>query len=62
MIDVGAIGQEYITNGAPVLVMPVRGEGDVLAKDQGGRRFFGLVTVGLAFLRAVNAIQTDLLA
>ena len=59
MIDVGAILQEHIPKGAPVLVLAVGQEGDFFSKDQRGRGVLGVVAVGLAFLWAVDAAQAD---
>ena len=49
--------QEHVCNGAAVLVAAVGLKRDFLAKHEGGSSLFLLVTEGLTFLRAVDAVQ-----
>ena len=53
MVDVGAIGQEYIGNGASILVETVSQEGDYFPEGEIRGGLLGFLTVGLAFLWAV---------
>lgn len=59
MVDVGAIRQEYIGQSALVLIVAVGLERDFLSKDQCRRSLFGSLAVGLAILRAVDAMEAD---
>jgi hypothetical protein len=59
VIDVGPIGQQHIGKGASRLVASVRLEDDFFPKHHRGCRLFGLMAVGLALLRAVDAAQAD---
>jgi hypothetical protein len=59
VIDVGAIGQTHIGKGTSKLVAAVRLEEDFFPKHHRGGRLLGLMAVGLALLRAVDAAQAD---
>ena len=59
MIDVGAIRQKHIGNGASVPVLAVGLERDFLAKDQVRCSLLRFLAIGLAFLRAVDAAEAD---
>jgi len=52
-------GSSTSANCAPVLVLPVGLERDFLAKDKFRRSLLGLLSVGLALLGAVDAIESD---
>jgi len=59
MVDVRAIGQEYIGKGALVLVLAVGLEDDISSEDERGRSLLGSGAKGLGFLGAVDAAETD---
>ena len=59
MIDVRAIRQEHIGQGALVLVIAVGLDGDLFPEGEGRGGVLGVVPERLAFLRAVNAAKTD---
>ena len=59
MIDVGAIGQKYVGNGPPVLVAAVSLERDFFPKSESRGGLLGSFAVGLALLRAVDAIESN---
>ena len=59
MIDVGPIRQKHVGNGAFVLVVAVRLDGDFFAKGEGRGGVLGALAVGLTFLGAVDAPETD---
>ena len=61
MIDVRAIPQEHIGKGAVVLILAVGLEDDISLEDERGRSLFGIVAVGLAFLRTVDPAEADTL-
>ena len=58
-MEVHAIRQEHICKGARVLVVAVRLDGDFFPEGEGRGSVLGLLAVGLAFLRAVDAAETD---
>jgi hypothetical protein len=59
VIDVGPIGQKHIGKGVSRLVAAVRLEDDFFPKHHRGRSLLGLMTVRLALLGAVDAVQAD---
>ena len=59
VIDVGAIGQDHVSNSKRVLVMAVGLDCDFLPKGEGRGCLLGTLAVGLAFLYAVDAVETD---
>ena len=59
LIDVHSIQQEHVSKGARVLVLAVGLDGDLFPKGEGRGSVLGVVAVGLALLRAVDAAQTD---
>ena len=61
LIEAHPIRQEHITKGALVLVVTVSLDGDVLPKDEVRGGVLGIVAKGLAFLRAVDAVESDAL-
>ena len=61
VIDVGAIQQEYISQGAPVLILAVSLKGVFFSENELRRRLLGSVAERLAFFWAVNSIQPEVL-
>ena len=59
MIHVRSIREQHIGNGAPVFVLTVCLERDLLPKDKRRRRLLRSVAVGLAFFRAVDAVEAN---
>ena len=59
MIDVGAVSQDHIRKRTSVLVVAVCLKSDCLPEGECRRGLFGSLDVGLAFLRAVDAVQAD---
>ena len=59
LIEAHPIRQEQIAKGALVLVVTVSLDGDILPKDEVRGGVLGIVAKGLAFLRAVDATETD---
>ena len=59
LVHVGAIGEKYIGQRAPVFVLTVRVERDVLPKNEGRRGLLGLLPEGLALFRAVDPAEAD---
>jgi hypothetical protein len=59
VIDVGAIGEKHISNGATVLILPECLKLDFLPEGEGRGGVLGVVAVGLALLRAVDAAEAD---
>ena len=59
MVDVGAIGQEHISDGAPVLVETVRLERDLFPKGEFRGGLLGALAVSLAFFGTVDAVEAD---
>ena len=61
MIDIGPIGQDHIGNRSPVLVLHECLARDFLPVDECRGGVLGVVSLGLALLREVNAAQADAL-
>ena len=59
VIDVGAIGQQHIGEGASSLVAAVRLERHFLPEDEVRGSLLGSLGEGLALLRAVGAAEAD---
>ena len=59
VIDVGAIGQEYLRKGALVVVLAECLEGDCLSKDSLRSGLLRSIAVSLALLWAVDAVEAD---
>jgi len=59
VIDVGAVQQENISKCTPVLVEAVRQERDILPECEVRGGLLGSLAESLAFLRAVDAVESD---
>jgi hypothetical protein len=59
LIDVGPIGQDHVSKGAPVLVLAKGLKRDFPPKGEVRGRVLGSLAVGLTLLWAVNAAETD---
>ncbi len=59
MIDVSAIGQEHISNRAPVLVLAKGLKRDFLPEGEVRGGLLRSFAIGLAFLRAVDPAEAD---
>jgi len=59
MIDVSPIGQDYVSKGALVLVVAVGLDGNFIPKGENANGVLGILAVGLAFLRAVAAVEME---
>ena len=59
LIQVHAIGQDHLANGALILVVAVRLNGDFFPKGKGRGGVLGALTERLAFLRAIDAVEAD---
>ena len=59
LIDVRSIRQEHVSKGTPILVLAVRLERNFFPKDQRRGGMLCIVAVGLALLRAIDAVEAD---
>jgi hypothetical protein len=59
LIEIHPIGQDHVSKGARVLVVVVGLDGHVLPEGEFRGGGLGVVAVGLAFLRAVDAAEAD---
>jgi hypothetical protein len=59
LIEIHPIGQDHVPKGAPVLVVAVRLDGDVLPEGKFRGRVLGVPPLSLALLRAVDAAEAD---
>lgn len=59
VIDVSAIGQKHIANGARVYVVAVGLDGNLFPEGEGRSGLLRSLPVGSAFLRAVDPAEAD---
>jgi len=60
LTEISPICQDDIANRSAILVLVIGLNGDHLSMNQTFCELFGLVPIGLRFLRAVNAIEANL--
>jgi hypothetical protein len=59
MVDDRAIEQEHVSRRAPVLIEAVSLKRDFFSEDKSRGGLLGTLTVGLAVLRTVDAVESD---